>query len=90
MPGGRRNPISVSHIIEQLGDAVQTAKDKAHSKTSSLIKKMNELGLAIPYVDLQIQVNREYTWKGVVYQAIFSRIVHWGVGPSKDGCGGFS
>jgi hypothetical protein len=32
MPGGRRNPLSVSHIIEQLGDAVQTAKDKTHSK----------------------------------------------------------
>jgi hypothetical protein len=60
MPGGRRNPLSVSHILEQFGDAVQSAKDKTHSKTSGLTKKLDELGLTIPYVDLQIQVNREY------------------------------
>ncbi|KAF9481298.1 C2-domain-containing protein [Pholiota conissans] len=55
MPGGLRNPLSVSHIIEQIGDAVHNAKDSAHHKKSSLTKKMAELGLTIPYVDLTIQ-----------------------------------
>jgi len=53
MPGGRLNPLSVTNIVE----AVKTAKDKAHARTSSLTKKMGELGLAIPYVDLSIQVS---------------------------------
>lgn len=54
MPGGRLNPFSVTNIVE----AVNKAKEKAHARTSSLTKKMDELGLTIPYVDLSIQVNR--------------------------------
>ncbi|KAF8163977.1 hypothetical protein BJ912DRAFT_813912, partial [Pholiota molesta] len=55
MPGGRRNPLSVSHILEKVGDAVHNAKDTAHEEKSSLTKKIGELGLPIPYVDLSIQ-----------------------------------
>jgi hypothetical protein len=57
MPGGRRNPLSVSHILEKVGDAVHNAKDTAHEEKSSLTKKIGDLGLPIPYVDLSIQVN---------------------------------
>lgn len=57
MPGGRLNPLSVTNILEQLGDTVNKGKDKAQSKTSVLTQKMGELGLEIPYVDLSIQVN---------------------------------
>ncbi|KAF8951954.1 hypothetical protein BDZ97DRAFT_1882085 [Flammula alnicola] len=51
MPGGLRNPLSVSHMLEQLGDAVHNVKNKR----SSLTQKMGELGFSIPYVDISIQ-----------------------------------
>lgn len=56
MPGGRRNPLSVSHMLEQIGDAVGNAKEKVHGKKESLTHKMAELGIAVPFVDLTIQV----------------------------------
>lgn len=53
MPGGRRNPLSVSRLVE----AVQNAKSNAHDVaevTKSLAKaKLGE----IPFVDIQIQVS---------------------------------
>ena len=60
MPGGRQNPLSVTNIVEQLGNAVNKAKDKKHEKTSSLKQKMSELGLKNPYVDLSIKVSQVY------------------------------
>ena len=51
MPGGRLNPFN--NIIE----AVHKAKEKAEARSSSLTRKMGELGLSIPYMDLSIQVN---------------------------------
>lgn len=57
MPGGLRNPLSVTQMVEKIGTAVHNVKDRAQSKKETLTKKMAEHGLAIPYVDLQIQVN---------------------------------
>ena len=56
MVGGIRNPLSVSHMLEQIGDAVGAARDKAHGRKESLARKMAELGIAMPFVDLTIQV----------------------------------
>ena len=56
MPGGRLNPLTVTNIVEQLGNNMNKAKDKKHEKTSSLRQKMSELGLTTPYVDLSIKV----------------------------------
>ncbi|KAH9483458.1 hypothetical protein JR316_0002926 [Psilocybe cubensis] len=55
MPGGLRNPLSLSQMVEKIGSAVHDAKDGAHNKKESLQKKMAEHGLMVPYVDLQIQ-----------------------------------
>ncbi|PPQ91931.1 hypothetical protein CVT25_000974 [Psilocybe cyanescens] len=55
MPGGLRNPLSVTQMVEKIGTAVHNVKDGAQSKKETLTKKMAEHGLAIPYVDLQIQ-----------------------------------
>ncbi|KAJ3502768.1 hypothetical protein NLJ89_g8737 [Agrocybe chaxingu] len=55
MPGGRRNPLSMSHMLETLGDAVNNAKNKVESHKAELTRKMNELGIEVPWVDLQIQ-----------------------------------
>jgi len=56
MPGGRRNPLSMSAMIEQLGEVVQNTKTNVHQRKSSLQKKMGEHGLNVPYHDLTIQV----------------------------------
>lgn len=56
MPGGKRNPLSVSHILEQIGDKIYSAKDGAHGKKSALARKMAEHGIPVPYADLTIQV----------------------------------
>lgn len=56
MPGGLRNPLSVSQMVEKIGSAVHNAKEGAHTKKETLQKKMAEHGLTVPYVDLQIQV----------------------------------
>ncbi|CAA7261022.1 unnamed protein product [Cyclocybe aegerita] len=55
MPGGRRNPLSMSHMLESLGDAVNNAKNKVENRRAELTRKMNELGIEVPWVDLQIQ-----------------------------------
>ncbi|KDR82162.1 hypothetical protein GALMADRAFT_58979 [Galerina marginata CBS 339.88] len=55
MPGGLRNPLSVTHMLEKVGEVVQTTKDKARTRKTSLTKKMGELGIKVPYVDLHIQ-----------------------------------
>ncbi|KAL0947814.1 hypothetical protein HGRIS_013885 [Hohenbuehelia grisea] len=53
MPGGRRNPLSVSKIVERVRDTVHNAKSNAHDM-ASLTKTLAEQNL-IRYVDLQIQ-----------------------------------
>ena len=93
MPGGRQNPLSVTNIVEQLGNAVNKAKDKKHEKTSSLKQKMSELGLKNPYVDLSIKVSQVYNkvessklaYDIKIYPSI---TVHRCLGASQDGCGG--
>ncbi|KAF8877745.1 hypothetical protein CPB84DRAFT_1838575 [Gymnopilus junonius] len=55
MPGGIRNPLSMSHMLEKVVDRMQHAKESAHARKESLEKKMGELGLSMTYVDLQIQ-----------------------------------
>ena len=67
MPGGRLNPLSVTNIMEQFGNAVNKAKDKKHEKTSSLRQKMGELGLTTSYVDLSIKVNEMQWAPGLAY-----------------------
>ncbi|KAF4614432.1 hypothetical protein D9613_003520 [Agrocybe pediades] len=66
MPGGRRNPLSMSNMLEQLGEVVQNTKEKVqnandsiHSQTThtktTITKKMGDHGHLIPYVDVVIQ-----------------------------------
>ncbi|KJA18110.1 hypothetical protein HYPSUDRAFT_205608 [Hypholoma sublateritium FD-334 SS-4] len=43
---------SKSAVLEQIGDAVGHAKEKANGKKESLTHKMTELGIAAPLVDL--------------------------------------
>lgn len=52
MPGGRRNPLSVTRIVE----AVQHAKSNAHD-VAAVTKSLAQAKLGeIPFVDLEIQV----------------------------------
>lgn len=52
MPGGRRNPVSFSNIVDQIHGAVEKAKANAHDVTS-LTKGFAEHN--IRFVDLEIQ-----------------------------------
>ena len=89
MVGGIRNPLSVSHMLEQIGDAVGAARDKAHGRKESLARKMGELGIAMPFVDLTIQVCWVMSWgcdgKLNLFYFPFLRIVYRGVGAPEDG-----
>ncbi|PPR07071.1 hypothetical protein CVT24_010972 [Panaeolus cyanescens] len=58
MPGGRKNPLSMSNMLDSINNAVQTVKESArpnHTRSSSLTSKMADLGHDIPYNDLSIQ-----------------------------------
>ncbi|KAF8889818.1 hypothetical protein BD779DRAFT_1519083 [Infundibulicybe gibba] len=55
MPGGRRNPFSVSHIIERVEDAVQNAKSNPHDMASIVHMHKKQNSFDVRYVDLQIQ-----------------------------------
>lgn len=57
MPGGRRNPVSFSNIVDQIHGAVEKAKANAHDVTS-LTKGFAEHN--IRFVDLEIQVSYGY------------------------------
>lgn len=89
MVGGLRNPLSVSHMLEQIGDAVGAARDKAHGRKESLARKMDELGIAMPFVDLTIQVcwamSRLCDGGLNLFRLIFLRTVHRSVGAPEDG-----
>lgn len=50
MPGGRRNVLSISHMLECLHDIRDRAKD------GGLTKKLEKYGHNVPFVDLSIQV----------------------------------
>ncbi|KAJ7601157.1 hypothetical protein C8J56DRAFT_814275 [Mycena floridula] len=58
MPGGRRNPLSMTGLIDKLSDAVHHTKDNAHDlaeTTKAKIHKDSEHGPHVGYVDLVIQ-----------------------------------
>lgn len=52
MPGGKRNPLSMTRMIETIEDVVQTAKTKAESKVAHATA---ELSSETKFVDLSIQ-----------------------------------
>ncbi|KXN87035.1 putative ADP-ribosylation factor GTPase-activating protein AGD11 [Leucoagaricus sp. SymC.cos] len=61
MPGGKRNPLSMTHMLETLGDVVQGAKTKMEnsSRLSSVLGKVDQRHAELPpettFVDLSIQ-----------------------------------
>ncbi|KAF5393056.1 hypothetical protein D9757_001188 [Collybiopsis confluens] len=54
MPGGRKNPLSVTNFVEKVADAVHTAKANAHD-LAQITKDKVEEKLNAPCVDLTIQ-----------------------------------
>ena len=55
MPG-KRNLMSMSHMLESLNDAVNKGREKANQGKGNLERKLNELGIQIPLVDVEIKV----------------------------------
>lgn len=56
MHGDRRNPFTMSKILESIGNAVHHAHDNAHDLAAVTKSLAEEKLLDIPYVDLTIQV----------------------------------
>ncbi|KIK67616.1 hypothetical protein GYMLUDRAFT_54405 [Collybiopsis luxurians FD-317 M1] len=54
MPGGRKNPLSVTNFVEKVADAVHTATGNAHDLAKVTKAKVEEK-LNVPCVDLTIQ-----------------------------------
>lgn len=55
MPGGRKNPISLTNFVEKVEDVVNTATGNAHDLAKVTKAKVNEQ-LDVPCVDLTIKV----------------------------------
>ncbi|KAJ4479125.1 hypothetical protein J3R30DRAFT_3289485 [Lentinula aciculospora] len=54
MPGGRKNPLSVTNLVEKVADAVHTATGNAHD-LAKVTKSMVEDRMNVPCVDLVIK-----------------------------------
>jgi hypothetical protein len=99
MPG-KRNLMSMSHMLESLNDAVNKGRERASQGKGNLERKLNELGIQIPLVDVEIKVcysrpvpdssARAKAPAGVVSAQHsmlieYSSSVHWGERLAEDG-----
>lgn len=57
MPGGRRNPLSVTKLVEKVADVVHTATGNAHD-LAKVTKSVVDNKFNVPCVDLVIKVYR--------------------------------
>lgn len=82
MPGGKRNPFSMTQMLETIGDAVQNAKTKAEPHSTMLASVLGkvehkteevraELAPGAMFVDLSIQVCTLFVlWRIVVLNCV--------------------
>ena len=55
MPG-KRNLFSVSNVLESLNEAVHKTKEAANKERGALTRKLGEMGIEVPLIDVEIQV----------------------------------
>ncbi|KAJ2918878.1 hypothetical protein MD484_g1514, partial [Candolleomyces efflorescens] len=54
MPG-KRNLFSVSNVLESLNEAVHKTKEAANKERGALTRKLGEMGIEVPLIDVEIQ-----------------------------------
>lgn len=56
MPGGRKNPLSASRLVERIGDVVHHGKSNAKEMAEQTKAHAEDKMFDYPWVDLEIQV----------------------------------